>query len=120
MSAAAVALAGLPAIVLPERTIFFSPRGGWNQAQLIDGYMREVSQYVINRDALLYRYDAIGRDIWGKEYQYYVEAKEPAIEQARLVIANMFQHEGLRAIRPDQSREFKLKLPTTTPVARYV
>lgn len=55
MSAAAVALAGLPAIVLAERKFFLPPRGGWIERGLV---MREIQQYLINDDSMPMRYDS--------------------------------------------------------------
>jgi hypothetical protein len=120
MTALAVAAAGLPALVLPEKTIFLPPRYGWKPAQLGDGYMRELSQYVINVDEMHYRYDAIGRDIWGKEYQFHVTTKKPLVEIARHLIADRFKHDGLIAIPPARATEFRLAIPPTVATGRYV
>ena len=119
MSALAVAAAGFPAIVLPERTIFLPPQHGWQPSALGHGYMREVEQYIISTDEMRYRYDVIGRDIWGKEYQFHVETKRPDPEIAALVITNRFRHDGLIAIPPNKARDFKLELPPTI-YARYI
>lgn len=119
MSAAAVALAGLPALVLPERSIFLPPRFGWQPYKLGDGYMREVEQYVINTDSLAYRYDAVGADLWGREVQFHVDTLKMRPEIARAIIEARFAQDGLRALRPGEGRHLHLKLPQTA-LARYV
>ena len=82
--------------------------------------MREVSQYVINRDEMLYRYDAIGRDIWGKEHQFHVDATKPCPEIASRIITDRFRYDGLIAIHPSKTRELRLVLPRGLAEARYV
>lgn len=120
MTFAGVAAAGLPAIVLPERTHFLAPQFGWKPSELGQGYMRELSQYLINIDEFRYRYDAIGRDIWGKEHQFHVQCAHPMPDVASKVITDRFRHDGLIAIPPHKSREFRLILPRGLPVARYI
>lgn len=120
MTAVAVAAAGFPQFVLPEKTIFLPPRFGWNPSALGKGYLRETEQYIINFDEMWWRYDAIGRDIWGKDHQFHVDAKVPSLDQARMLITDKFRADGLIALRPGQSIEFPLKLPMTPNVARYV
>lgn len=115
MSVAAVTLAGLPEIVLPQKTIFLPPKHGWHPAQLSNGSMRESRQYLINTDSEMWRYDAIGRDIWGKEYQFHVDFRHDVpetqrIEMASLMIADQFQRDGLAALKIGESREFLLRL----------
>ena len=89
-------------LVVPEltRTIFLPPRHGWQPYKLGAGYMREVSQYVINYDEIWYRYDAIGRDIWGKEHQFHVDTRAPDPDMAREVISGAFARKGLIAVSP--------------------
>jgi hypothetical protein len=66
MTIAAVAAAGLPALVLPERTIFLPPRAGWFPEAL---RMREVQQYLINTDTLATRWDVLVSAGDGDHYQ---------------------------------------------------
>lgn len=66
MTAAAVAAAGLPALVLPERTIFLPPRTGWFPEKL---RMREIQQYLINNDSLATRWDVLVTAGDGDHYQ---------------------------------------------------
>lgn len=66
MSAVAVAAAGLPALVLPERSIFLPPRTGWFPEKL---RMREVQQYLINTDSLATRWDVLITAGDGDHYQ---------------------------------------------------
>jgi hypothetical protein len=54
MTAAALAAAGLPLALLPEKRIFLPPARGWFQSPL---RMREVRQYLINNDTMPMRYD---------------------------------------------------------------
>ena len=119
MTAAAVAAAGLPALVLPERTLFLPPKFGWKPSQLGAGYMRAVEQYVINFDEMHYRYDAIGRDIWGKEYQFHVDTTRPSADLASRIIAERFKDDGLIAIPPSAARQFQLRIPAGV-VGRYI
>lgn len=81
--------------------------------------MREVEQYLINSGENRWRYDAIGRDIWGSEHQFHVETNRPLPELAARVISDRFQHDGLIAIPPHEARQFRLMLPRLVP-ARYV
>ena len=111
MTLAAVTAAGLPALVLPERSIFLPPRYGWKPGQVTAGYMREVEQWVLEDCERRWRYDAIGRDIWGNEHQFHVEARTPCPDVARLVISNRFEFDGLIAIPPQDARQFRLRLP---------
>lgn len=125
MTAAAVAAAGLSPLLLPEKIIFLPPRWGWKPSQLGSGYMRQVSQYMINRDEFCWRYDALARDIWGKEHQHFVYfyscygSAPPSPEAAAFAFSETFKLQGLMAIHPSQSREFRLALPGGTN-AKYV
>ena len=56
MTAAALIGAGLPLSLLPERSIFLPPRGGWYPSDL---RMREVIQYSVLDDKLFVRHDAL-------------------------------------------------------------
>lgn len=115
---AAVGAAGL--LVPSTVTYFLPPRWGWKPSQLGAGYMREVEQYLINTGSLAWRYDAIGRDIWGKEYQFHVDLDVPQPDLAAQVITDRFHDDGLIAVSPGQAREFKLALPRSVQHARYV
>lgn len=89
--------------------------------------MRETAQYELTEDAMPWRYDAIGRDIWGKESQFFVmiEHSTPEkvrLEMARTLIGDRFKHDGLSAVPVGGSNQFKLQLPRNSWVtpARYV
>jgi hypothetical protein len=128
MTLAGLAAAGLPAILMPEKTLFLPPKYGWKPHLIGDFQMREVCQYLINLDELLsWRYDAIGRDIWGTDHQLYVDMRhdvpvEQRLELARTVIGNQFERDGLAALKIGESTRFKLELPRTSLVrpGRYV
>lgn len=126
MTAAAVAAAGLPALVLPEKTIFLPPRGGWWAPQL---RLREVEQYTINDDALWLRYDAAWETLLGDRVQAYcgpfplsgldaihlgeegmLKYRQECAEQARVVLARM---------KPFGGRQVELPLPRIVS-GRYV
>jgi|SRR6185437_4577934 len=68
MTATALAAAGLPLALLPEKTIFLPPSQGWPQTHL---RMREVRQYCINNDTMPMRYDVA----WGMQ-QWHVDFPE--------------------------------------------
>ena len=68
MTATALAAAGLPLALLPEKTIFLPPANGWPQTPL---RMREIRQYVINNDTMPMRYDVA----WGVN-QWHVDFPE--------------------------------------------
>lgn len=55
-------------LVLPEKTIFLPPAGGWFQTPLV---MREIRQYCINDDTMPMRYDVR----WGIQ-QWHVDFPE--------------------------------------------
>jgi hypothetical protein len=69
MTATALAAAGLPLALLPEKRIFLPPAQGWFQSPL---RMREVRQYFINNDTYPFRYDVA----WGGQ-QWHVDFPEP-------------------------------------------
>ena len=111
---------GAAALLVPSTvTYFLPPRYGWKPSQLGAGYMREVTQYLINLDEERWRYDAIGRDIWGNEHQFHVDMVHPAPDFAAQVISDRFQHDGLIALPIGASRKFKLALPRMVK-ARYL
>lgn len=118
MTAAAVAMAGLPSMVLPEKTIFLPPRWGWKPAQLGAGYMREMQQFCIDEDRY-WQYAAIGRDIWGAEHQFCVYTKVRAPELAARLIADRFAQDGVIAIPSHEGRKFCLALSPIIP-GRYI
>ena len=117
----------------PKSTIFLPPKFGWHPYQPGNGYIREVIDiwslcevYNINfygsatADEMRYRYDAIGRDIWGYEEQFCVETKRPDVDLARMLIADRFKQNGRIAIPPKEGRQFHLSLPPNDRRARYV
>lgn len=115
-----LALTGaVAALWTPTKTIFLPPNGGWHQYKLPAGYMREIEQYLINTDSIAWRYDAVGRDIWGKEHQFHVDVNSPMPGLASIVIEDRFRHDGLRAIAP-MSGNLRLVFPNCTVRARYV
>lgn len=125
MTLGALAAAGLPAILMPERTVFLPPKNGWHPHALAGMYMREVEQYDINSDCMHFRYDAVGRDIWGGEQQFHVDMKNlpdeaRRFELARMVIGNRFQADGLAAVPIGQSKQFTLRIPTGFAHGRYI
>lgn len=123
LTAATVAALGLPEIVLPERQIFLPPRNGWYG----NLRMREVDQYVINLDAVMRRYDAVGyRRRTGEYVQFHVNSYVPTSELdctgrpttadlreiARSTIAKIFERDGLTPVAPLQvGSPYQLKLP---------
>lgn len=124
MSASGILLAGLPAMVLPERTIFLPPRFGWTPSKLLPGDMREIEFYEVSHDVMLVRYDAIGRDRSGREYQFHVDMSPPkthgidGMEEllqrrtlAKRMIEDKFAHDNLIAISPGDAKDFRMKLP---------
>lgn len=119
MTAAAVAAAGLPEMVLPTRRWVLPPRFGWRPHEVSREYMREVEQYLITSGTTAFRYDAVGRDLWGNERQIFIEAPVPCASVARGLISERFAENGLTAIHPDQAREFILRLPRYVP-GQYV
>lgn len=116
----AVGAAGL--LVPSTVSYFLPPRFGWQPSQLGAGYMREVAQYVINFDSLCWRYDVIGRDIWGKEHQFnvifYNRDRDP--QSVRDALSSHLARDGLIAVPPGQSRELRLALPRGVMSARYI
>jgi len=121
MTATAIALAGLPAFVLADKTIFLPPRFGWKPSEIGTGYMREVSHYLINRDETLYRYDAIARDIWGGEHQYHVNTYESQdVALASGLLQQHFEAHGLSALKIGESNQIRLSLPIYGTTGRYV
>jgi hypothetical protein len=121
MTIGAIAAAGLSPLLLPEKTIFLPPRYGWKPSALGHGYMREVKQYSINQDELLYRYDAVGRDIWGQEYQFHADTSGPGEDLAKHLFADKFAHEGLIAVPIGQSRQLQILLPNNCVTGgRYI
>ena|SRR6185437_16836595 len=126
MSAAAVALAGLPAIVLPERKIFLPPRGGWFPAYR----MREVEQYLINNDSLAMRWD-MAWILDGEYVQHYVleepsaaellaaGGEQPFLAERREFARKMLIAEA-RKHGYDKGQPAELKLPSTVMHAAYV
>ena len=70
MTVAAVAAAGLPALVLPEKKLFLPPRDGWFQTPM---RMREIRMYCINDDSLPTRFDAVWIDRGGERHQRWVQ-----------------------------------------------
>lgn len=66
MTAAALASAGLPLTLLPEKSIFLPPINGWPQTPFV---MREVRQYLINNDTMPMRYEiAWGVNQWHVDF----------------------------------------------------
>lgn len=116
MSAAAVLAAGLPAWVLPEKTLVLPPRFGWQPSKLATGYVREVALYVIDYDQIWYRYDVVGKDIYGAKHRFNVTATAPSLESATTLLEDRFAHEGIAFIAPHQD----LPLPKGIIEARYV
>lgn len=94
MTLAAVAAAGLPAIVLPERKIFLPPAGGWFSHGL---RMREVRAYSISTDELLVRYDVIvGTEQFGVDMRGVPEhLGDSHREIARQMLVDIIEHDGL-------------------------
>lgn len=103
-----------------EPVLVMPPRWGWRHAELGEGYMRECLQYSIFNEDLEYRYDAIGRDLSGGEYQFHVQTRGPNPDVARRLIADRFRHDGLIAVPPMNANFFQLALPRNMPTARYV
>ena len=122
MTATAIALAGLPAFVLADKTIFLPPRFGWKPSEIGTGYMREISHYLINRDETLYRYDAIGRDIWGVEHQFQVRGVEHQfqVSTAARLIGDHFNTHNLTALKIGESKQIMLTLPHYGTTGRYI
>lgn len=118
MTALAVAAAGLPAIVLPDRKIFLPPRGGWGFS------MREVEQYLINTDSMAMRWDVGWITRNGEYAQYYVLQEDFPVYSSGSMDSSPLKHtpqivEDLREIAREKiSREIpwgarivQLKLP---------
>lgn len=116
MTLAAVAAAGLPALVLPDRSIFLPPRLGWFRAPL---HYREIRQYLINQDATPTRFDVLYEDTWGEKRQYFLDFPEvTGLEQ--LQNPSIWDHqrdiavETFERIRKDEGLRYsseKLALP---------
>lgn len=138
MTAGALALAGLPAFLLPERTIFLPPSGGW-----VPGIrMRWVEQYVITDDSIPIRFDALGMDASGVLYQFHVDQSQilaserevimggyrvmnhppqMRIDSARSIMADMFHRWGLTPIEPNTpGLSMQLRLPKYDIAKGYV
>lgn len=126
MTVAAVVAAGLSPLVLPDRTVFLPPRGGWLQKPW---QIREVEQYLINNDSLAMRWDIAWITPDGEYAQYYV-LEEPISG----LQATQLGSEGIRKLRetlreaarvhmiakiPRGSKAVQLKLPPTV-YAAYV
>lgn len=90
MSAAAVALAGLPSIVLPDRSIFLPPRRGWFQQIR----MREIQQYCINTDSFPLRWDVAWEYVPSGGGQFYF-------------ILDSLPYPGVKAVPADQLEYFR-------------
>ncbi len=122
MTAAAVAAAGLPALVLPERTTFLPPRLGWFQPPM---RMREVQQYFINEDALAMRWDMAWITALGEYEQHYYALSTPRPwtegipEELRTLVREDVRAELIAKI-PRGARMVELELPRTVHWAAYV
>ena|ERR1700685_57769 len=123
LAAAATALsAGGIALIETPKTFFLPPRGGW-WAPTFE--MRECEQYLINLDAMAYRWDAAWLDSNGEKQQFNVlgapqDANRETFlflrhqrEQAYLALDRMRRRHGL-------TQEVRLPLPSGAYRAGYV
>lgn len=110
--AAATALsAGGIALIETPRTFFLPPRGGWAQQLKV----RRVQQYLINRDAFVWRYDAAWDSPTGAK-QWFVDAREPCDDVAIHLLKDRMAADSGTA----NSAEFKLALPRGVYDGRYI
>ena len=115
-------LVAAPLLIEPARTIFLPPRGGWFPDEF---RMREVKQWSPNIDDIVYRYDAVFKDlVTGAETQVGVHMEQHGATQdqlaeiARESIGSYAKRHGLMiCFRPKQ---LLMPLPANIPHARYV
>lgn len=109
-AATALSVGGIALIETPK-TFFLPPTGGWAQPLKV----RRCEQYVINRDALIYRYDAAWDSPAGPK-QCYVETIEPCDEVAVSILKDRMAADDGTA----NSDQFKLALPRGMIEGRYL
>ena len=126
MNAAALAAAGLPLALLPEKTIFLPPRSGWWAPKLA---LREVEQWTINDDTLWIRYDAAWRSLSGEHVQAHCDFPLTGLDSVSLSEDGMAKLRAswadqarivLARYKPFAGRQVELELPRTAIRARYV
>ena len=117
MTLAGVVAAGLPEILLPEKSIFLPPRGGWQ-----NWTMREIDHYRIINDVELTQWAAAWL-VDGRQELYYCDmlttkTYEERLRQ-RIVAADTFNRiektlgwEGCKRVLP--------RLPRDRSIGRYV
>lgn len=102
--------AGAAALLVPT-TYFLPPAGGWVQKLKI----RRIEQYVINRDEMVYRYDAAWDSPSGAK-QCFVDASKPCDEQAIMLLKDRMAGD----YGTPNSAEFKLALPRGYVTGHYI
>jgi hypothetical protein len=116
------ALLAIPELLLPCKTIFLPPRGGWIAS---DFKMREIKQYYVNDDVMLLRYDVAWVD--GMDYQQFhvdfnieasrnddpIEIWEENRAAARAIFSDIQEKNGFRKTIP-------LSLPRGVDIVRFV
>ena len=112
MGAATALSAGGIALIDTHRTFFLPPQGGWVQQLKI----RRASTYLINWDAMLYRYDAAWVLPNGEHKQGMIEVRAPIDDLARSTLESMVMREGGS---PENSNRFRLSLAGPHD-ARYI
>ena len=126
MTLAALAAAGLPALVLPERTIFLPPRQGWWTPKLA---LREVEQWTINDDTLWLRYDAAWLSLLGEHVQAHCDFPLTGLDSMSLTPEGMAElrtgfansaRDALARYKPFGGSPVELPLPRGIHHARYV
>jgi len=129
MTAAAIAAAGLPAWVLPEKTVFLAPKYGWKlwEVPLGDGYIRMVRKYSINTADYFVRYDVLGINLLtNTEVQYCVETGNPTgwvldhPYDIKRQIERAFERDGIAAIHPKCAKKFRLELPASVVEGKFL
>ncbi len=121
MTLAGIVAAGLPELVLPERSIFLPPRLGWHHGLRL----RYVEQYDCCNDPVPLRFEVAVIDKHGERFQYGADAGplrpgekfsvERHAEPARAALARRLAADGLL-----DAKQILLPLPRYAALAGYV
>jgi hypothetical protein len=116
-SAAVVASPELAELLLPKRTIFLPPSGGWLSSR---GLLRYSEFYDIERDQLVGRHDVLiaGEQCGVDQIISLNNTPEQAQKMAWLLLGNALEHRGLALA--DMQRVPTANLPGALGQSRYV
>ena|ERR1700685_2930015 len=101
-------------LMVPGATKYFLPPiGGWGAQRL---KIRKLQQYLINNDAMPWRYDATWALLNGEGRQFHVDITSEADDVAIYMLTDRMRHDG----GIPNSEYFKLALPRGVMSSGYI